>query len=78
MLPWNFLAIMNIQVSKNRSSLLIDAFEILMRNLGAEKTSQLWQILAPSKTIYTSIRQKIFHRKNLDTLYKEAKRFNRK
>lgn len=69
---------MSIQVSKNRSSLLTDAFEILIRNLGAEKTSQLWQILVPSKTIYTNIRQKIFQRKNLDTLYKEAKRFNKK
>lgn len=69
---------MSIQVSKNQSSLLTDAFEVLMRNLGAEKTSQLWQILAPSKTVYMSIRQKIFQRKNLDTIYKEAKRFDRK
>lgn len=30
------------------------------------------------KGIYTTFRQKIFQGKKLDTLYKEAKRFNRK
>lgn len=68
---------MSIQTSKNQS-LLTDAFEVLVRNLGLEKTSQLWQILAPSKAVYTNIRQKIFQGKKLDTLYKEAKRFNTK
>lgn len=67
-----------MQTSKNRSSLLTNAFEILIHNLGAEKASQLWQILAPSKTVYTNIRHKIFQKKSLDSLYKEAKLFNRK
>ena len=69
---------MNIQTSKNRSSLLTDAFEVLMHNLGVEKAIQLWQILAPSKIVYTNIRHKIFQKKSLDTLYKEAKHFNKK
>ena len=68
---------MSIQVNKNQS-LLTNAFEVLIRNLGPEKTSQLWQILAPSKTVYTNIRQKLFQGKKLNSLYKEVKRFNRK
>ncbi len=68
---------MNMQVSKNES-LLADAFEVLMRNLGPEKTAQLWQILVPSKASYTDIRQKIFQGENLESIYKKAKRFNRK
>lgn len=68
---------MSIQISKNQS-LLTDAFEVLVRNLGLEKTSQLWQILAPSKTVYTNIRHKLFQGKKLSSLYKEAKLFNRK
>lgn len=68
---------MNIPASKNQS-LLTDAFEVLIRNLGLEKTSQLWQILAPSKTVYTNIRQRLFQGKKVNSLYKEAKHFNRK
>lgn len=59
-------------------SLLIDAFEVLMRNFGPEKTSRLWQILVPSKLTYTDLRHKLFKGKNLDSIYKEAKNFNRK
>ena len=68
---------MAVQKIKDKS-LLTDAFEVLMRNFGPEKTSQLWQILIPSKLIYTDIRHKLFKGKGLDFLYKEAKRFNRK
>ena len=68
---------MGIQKIKNKS-LLIDAFEVLMHNFGLEKTSQLWQILVPSKLTYTDIRHKLFKGKGPDSLYKEAKRFNRK
>lgn len=68
---------MGTQKIKNKS-LLIDAFEVLMRNFGLEKTSQLWQILVPSKINYSDIRHKLFKGKGIDSVYKEAKHFNRK
>lgn len=68
---------MRIQTTKNQS-LLITAFEVLLHNLGPQKTSQLWHLLIPSKTDYASIRQKLFKGKNIDSLYEEATRLNRK
>ena len=68
---------MRIQTTKNQS-LLNTAFEVLLHNLGPQKTSQLWHLLIPSKTDYTNIRQKLFKEKNIDSLYKEAKSFNKK
>lgn len=68
---------MKTQATKNQS-LLTTAFDVLLRNLGPQKTSQLWHLLIPSKTDYTSIRQKLFKGKSIDSLYKEAKKFNKK
>lgn len=68
---------MSIQKIKNKS-LLTDAFEVLLRNFGPEKTSQLWQLLAPSKIVYTDIRQKLFKGKKIATIYKQARNFNRR
>lgn len=67
---------MRIQTTKNQS-LLTTAFEVLLHNLGPQKTSQVWHLLIPSKTEYAKIRQKLFKGKNIDSLYKEAKRFNK-
>ena len=67
---------MNIQ--NKQQSLLATAFEILLNNLGPQKTSQLWQILTPLREDYLSDRQKIFKGKGVDSLYKEAKKFNKK
>lgn len=68
---------MRIQTTKNQS-LLTTAFEVLLHNLGPQKTNQLWHLLIPSKTEYTSIRQKLFKGKDFDSLYREAKSFNKK
>ena len=68
---------MKTQVTRNQS-LLANAFDILLRNLGPQKTSQLWQLLIPSQTDYASIRQKLFKGKSIDSLYREAKKFNKK
>lgn len=68
---------MSIQVNKHQS-LLATAFEVLLRNLGPQKTSQLWQILTPLTENYISERRKIFKGKSISSLYKEAKKFNRK
>ena len=67
---------MKTQTTRDQS-LLTTAFDVLLRNLGPQKTSQLWHLLIPSKTDYTSIRQKLFKGKNIDSLYKEAKRLNK-
>lgn len=67
---------MGTQTTKNQS-LLSTAFGVLLQNLGPQKTNQLWHLLIPSKTDYTSIRQKLFKGKSLSSLYKEAKKFNK-
>lgn len=68
---------MGIQIDK-KQSLLSNAFEILLRNLGSQKTSQLWQILTPLKENYLSERQKLFKGKSVNSLYQKAKKFNKK
>ena len=68
---------MKTQTTRDQS-LLTTAFDVLLRNLGPQKTSQLWRLLIPSKTDYTYVRQKLFKGKNIDSLYKEAKSFNKK
>lgn len=68
---------MKIQLNKNQS-LLSSAFEVLLNNLGPQKTSQLWQILTPLRENYTAERQKLFKGKSITNLYKEAKKFNKK
>lgn len=62
----------------SKQSLLSTAFEILLNNLGPQKVSQLWQILTPLEGDYLRDRQKIFKNKSINSLYKQAKRFNRK
>ena len=68
---------MRIQTTKNQS-LLATAFDVLLRNLGPQKTSQLWHLLTPANTDYTKIRKKLFNGKDIGFLYKEARKFNRK
>lgn len=55
-----------------------DVKKFISNNYTPQKTSQLWHLLIPSKTEYAKIRQKLFKGKNIDYLYKEAKRFNKK
>ena len=57
--------------------LLQNAFEILMKELGPQKTTELWRILSSSKIDYLKTREKLFKGKSLAKLYKEAKKFNR-
>lgn len=68
---------MSVQISKQQS-LLSTAFEVLLRNLGPQKTSQLWQILTPFKGDYISERKKLFKGNSVTSLYKQAKKLNRK
>lgn len=68
---------MRTQTTRDQS-LLNTAFEVLLHNLGPQKTSRLWRLLTPSQTDYASIRQKLFKGKGIDFLYKEAKKLNRK
>jgi hypothetical protein len=57
--------------------LLQNAFEILLRELGAEKTLRLLGVLGILKEDYLKKREKLFKKKSLIQLYKEAKQFNR-
>jgi len=60
-----------------KQSLLEDAFETLLENLGLEKTIHVWQVLTSSRLDYLKIRQKLFAAKDLPSIYKQAKKFNR-
>jgi len=57
-------------------SLIQNAFEILLKKLGPEKTVRLWQVLGIFDKDYLKFRKKLFKGKSLNQLYKEAKRFN--
>lgn len=61
----------------DKQSLLESAFEILLENLGEEKTIQLWQVLTAPKLDYLKIRPKLFANKDISQIYKEAKKFNK-
>ncbi len=69
---------MKTATATKNGSLLTTAFEILLRQLGPQKTNRLWQILTPSKIDYTKVRQQLFNGKDVETLYKKAKEFNKK
>ncbi|MGH7801281.1 MAG: hypothetical protein ACREOW_11760 [Thermodesulfobacteriota bacterium] len=61
-----------------KQSLLENAFEVLLENLGEEKTIQVWQALTAPKIDYLKIRQRLFAGKDVSEIYKEARKFNRK
>jgi DNA polymerase/3'-5' exonuclease PolX len=56
--------------------LIQNAFEILLKKLGPEKTVRLWQVLGIFDKDYLKFRKKLFKGKSLNQLHKEAKRFN--
>jgi len=56
--------------------LIQNAFEVLLKELGPEKTIRLWQVLGIFDKDYLKFRKKLFKGKSIDQLYKEAKRFN--
>lgn len=66
---------MNLQT---KQSLLTNAFEILMHNLGPQKATRLWQILTPLNGNYVSERKTLFKGKSVSSLFKQSKKFNRK
>lgn len=67
-----------MSMQTNKQSLLTNAFEILMHNLGPQKVSQLWQILTPLSGNYVNERKKLFKGKSVTSIYKQAKKFNKK
>lgn len=66
-----------MKMATNQQSLLTSAFEVLLKNLGPQKTIQIWQVLAPPFGDYTKERERLFAGKDVSTIYKEAKKFNR-
>mgnify|MGYP001567558443 CR=1 FL=1 len=61
----------------NEQPLIKTAVDLLLKNLGPEKTTQLWQIFNVSKIDYLKIKPKFFAGKSIATICKEAKQFNR-
>lgn len=57
--------------------LLTDVFDILMKNLGPQKTLEFWRLVSRSKIDYLDIKKEIFKSKSLENIYNEAKKFNR-
>jgi hypothetical protein len=57
-------------------SLIQDAFEVLLKELGPEKTIRLWQVFGVFGKDYLKFRKKLFKGKSIKQLYKEAKSFN--
>lgn len=59
LVPKNFYKNMtNTKIEEK--TLLYSAIDILLKNLGLRKTTQLWQILTTSKINYLKIRHKFF------------------
>lgn len=69
---------METATKENRKSLLTDAFEALLEKLGPEKAMQIWQILVPPHGNYTKLREKLFAGKDVKSLDREIRKFNRK
>jgi len=61
----------------DKQSLLADAFDILLKNLGPQKTTRLWQILTPSQNNYLQTRTKLFKDKSVSSIYDKAKKLNK-
>jgi hypothetical protein len=67
------------KIYKHRETALItDAVDVLVKNLGPEKTMRLWNVLVPQKGDYLKIRPKLFANKSDAALYKEIRKFNRR
>lgn len=67
-----------MKTAAEQRSLLADAFEVLLEKFGPRKTTQLWQILAMPRGDYAKTRRKLFAGKDVNTIYRDAKKFNRK
>lgn len=63
---------------QTKQSLLTNAFEILMHNLGPHKATRLWQILTPLDGNYVTERKVLFKGKSVSSLYKQSLKFNKK
>ena len=66
-----------MKTTTSQQSLLASAFEVLLKNLGPQKTMQVWQVLATPYGDYVKEREVLFADKDIGTLYEEAKKFNR-
>lgn len=64
--------------SNSTQSLLADAFQVLLDELGPQKTTELWQVLVSPKKDYAEIRKELFGDKKASNLYEGVRRFNRK
>jgi len=63
-------------IKNKEKPLLQSAFEVLLRELGPEKTTKLWRLFAGKTIDYLKIRKKIFKNKSLNKIFKEVQKFN--
>ena len=62
----------------NKKPLIQTAFEVLLKNLGPSKTTELWQVFTLPQDNYLTVRKKLFNNKSLHSVWNEAKKFNKK
>ena len=58
--------------------MITDAVEVLLKNLGPDKTARFWHAITPNTKDYLEIRPKLFIGKDNKTLDREIRKFNRK
>jgi hypothetical protein len=67
----------NIQSQHSNQFLIYEAFMVLLKHLGPEKTMQLWHLFMPPQEDYVKTRRKLFAGKDVAALAEEAQKLNR-
>ncbi len=67
----------NSRPKLSNQSLIQDAFMVLLKHLGPEKTMQLWHLFFPPQEDYVKTRRNLFAGKDVAALAEEAHKFNR-
>ena len=65
-------------ITHKSSSILAEAMDVLLEHLGPHKTAELWQVMSAPGGDYLKLRKQLFAGKDVHTIFREAKRFNRK
>jgi hypothetical protein len=61
-----------------KTSLISDAFHAMLKDMGPQKTAQVWGVFVPPAEDYLFTRKKLFAGETIQSLYEGAKKFNKK